>query len=75
MRRGKRFLKLALIFFPAPCLRHALNELFPNWKELGAPLNTPVKRDDIYLLKDKDKSSRFQLSCQTMHNEGNYIPW
>ena len=28
----------------------ALNELFPDWKELGAPLNTPVKRDDIYLL-------------------------
>ncbi|WP_417788575.1 NAD(P)/FAD-dependent oxidoreductase [Stutzerimonas xanthomarina] len=26
-------------------------ELFPDWKELGAPLNTPVKRDDIYLLK------------------------
>ena len=21
----------------------ALNELLPNWKELGAPLNTPVK--------------------------------
>ncbi|MEY4263826.1 MAG: hypothetical protein RL373_394, partial [Pseudomonadota bacterium] len=23
----------------------ALNELFPNWQELGAPLNTPVKED------------------------------
>jgi electron-transferring-flavoprotein dehydrogenase len=28
----------------------ALNELFPDWKELGAPLNTPVTRDDIYFL-------------------------
>ncbi|MDF5829159.1 hypothetical protein P4233_20000 [Pseudomonas aeruginosa] len=25
----------------------ALNELFPDWKELGAPLNTPVTGDDI----------------------------
>ena len=23
----------------------ALNELFPNWKEHGAPLNTPVTED------------------------------
>ena len=35
----------------------ALNELFPNWKELGAPLNTEVKRDDIYLLKSADKAA------------------
>src|SRR3546814_13292669 len=26
----------------------ALNELFPDWKELGAPLQTPVVRYDIY---------------------------
>jgi len=53
----------------------ALNELFPNWKELGAPLNTPVKRDDIYLLKDKDKASKIPnfFVPKTMHNEGNYI--
>src|SRR5690606_22696319 len=34
----------------------ALNELFPDWKELGAPLNTPVTRDDIYMLKDADSA-------------------
>ena len=28
----------------------ALEELFPDWKEMGAPLNTEVKRDDIYML-------------------------
>ena len=28
----------------------ALTELFPNWKELGAPLNQPVTSDDVYLL-------------------------
>ena len=26
----------------------AIEELFPNWKELGAPLNVPVKRDELY---------------------------
>lgn len=28
----------------------ALNELIPNWKELGAPLNTPVTQDRFYVL-------------------------
>ncbi|HWR80480.1 MAG TPA: electron transfer flavoprotein-ubiquinone oxidoreductase [Pseudomonas sp.] len=53
----------------------ALNELFPNWKELGAPLNTAVKRDDIYLLKDAEKASKIPnlFVPKTMHNEGNYI--
>ena len=53
----------------------ALNELFPDWKELGAPLNTPVKRDDIYLLRDADKATRIPdfFVPKTMHNEGNYI--
>jgi electron-transferring-flavoprotein dehydrogenase len=53
----------------------ALEELFPNWKELGAPLNTPVKRDDIYLLKNAEKASKLpnMLVPKTMHNEGNYI--
>ena len=28
----------------------ALNELIPNWKEQGAPLNTPVTEDRFYML-------------------------
>ena len=53
----------------------ALDELFPNWKELGAPLNTPVKRDDIYLLKNAEKAQKVPnfFVPKTMHNEGNYI--
>ena len=53
----------------------ALNELFPDWKELGAPLNTPVKRDDIYLFKNAEKASRIPdlFVPKTMHNQGNYI--
>ncbi|EJL05582.1 MULTISPECIES: electron transfer flavoprotein-ubiquinone oxidoreductase [Pseudomonas] len=53
----------------------ALNELFPDWKELGAPLNTPVKRDDIYVLKSPETASKIPdfFVPKTMHNEGNYI--
>ena len=53
----------------------ALDELFPNWKDLGAPLNTAVKRDDIYLLKNAEKAQKIPnfFVPKTMHNEGNYI--
>ncbi|NMZ14314.1 electron transfer flavoprotein-ubiquinone oxidoreductase [Pseudomonas proteolytica] len=53
----------------------ALNELFPDWKELGAPLNTPVVRDDIYVLRSSDNSTKVPdfFVPKTMHNEGNYI--
>lgn len=53
----------------------ALDELFPDWKALGAPLNTPVVRDDIYLLKNADSATKLPsaLVPKTMHNEGNYI--
>ncbi len=53
----------------------ALAELFPDWKSLGAPLNTPVKRDDIYLLKSGEAATRIPDFAvpKTMHNEGNYI--
>src|SRR5688572_29534607 len=30
----------------------ALNELLPNWKELGAPLNQPVTGDDVLFLSE-----------------------
>ncbi|ORZ32074.1 electron-transferring-flavo protein dehydrogenase [Catenaria anguillulae PL171] len=49
----------------------ALNELFPEWKEMGAPLNTPVKEDKMMLLT---KSSAIPLPAPPdMHNDGNYI--
>jgi len=53
----------------------ALNELFPNWKELGAPLHTEVKGDDIYLLQSGEKGQKVPgfFVPKTMHNEGNYI--
>ncbi|NQZ30179.1 MAG: electron transfer flavoprotein-ubiquinone oxidoreductase [Oceanospirillaceae bacterium] len=53
----------------------ALDELFPNWKELGAPLTTAVTEDQIFLLRDDQKSIKIPnvFVPKTMHNEGNYI--
>ena len=53
----------------------ALEELFPNWKEQGAPLNTAVTRDDILFFTSEQKSLRMPgfMSPKTMHNHGNYI--
>jgi electron-transferring-flavoprotein dehydrogenase len=53
----------------------ALNELFPDWKEKGAPLNTAVTGDDIYLFNSDSNGIKlpgFSVP-KTMHNEGNYI--
>ncbi|WP_419810671.1 electron transfer flavoprotein-ubiquinone oxidoreductase [Bacterioplanoides sp.] len=53
----------------------ALAELFPNWKELGAPLNTPVKGDEVYFLTSDEKSIKTPhwMIPKPMHNDGNYI--
>ena len=53
----------------------ALNELFPDWQDKGAPLATKVTGDDIYLLNGEDsaiKLPNFSVP-KTMHNDGNYI--
>ncbi|MCH2558959.1 electron transfer flavoprotein-ubiquinone oxidoreductase [Alloalcanivorax marinus] len=53
----------------------ALNELFPDWKEKGAPLNAPVTADEIYYFTGADKASKVPgpFAPKTMHNEGNYV--
>ncbi|MEY3408927.1 MAG: hypothetical protein RIS02_654, partial [Pseudomonadota bacterium] len=35
----------------------ALTELFPNWKEMGAPLNQPVT-EDIFLMTTENGATR-----------------
>lgn len=52
-----------------------LDELFPNWKELGAPLNTPVSGDDVLWLSNDQLSKKVPgwAVPYTMHNTGNYI--
>src|SRR6478735_1312192 len=52
------------------CLEpRALDELIPDWREQGAPLDTPVTSDEfLYLTETKS----FRLPTP-MHNRGNYI--
>src|ERR1700733_1651310 len=49
----------------------ALDELIPDWKERGAPLDTPAI-DDRFLLLTERSSYRLPTPPQ-MHNHGNYI--
>lgn len=49
----------------------SLNELIPDWKEKGAPLNTPAGEDNFMFLTETDA---FRLPTPPqMHNNGNYI--
>jgi electron-transferring-flavoprotein dehydrogenase len=49
----------------------SLNELIPDWKEKGAPLNVPVTKDAFSFLT---KKGRITLPTPPqMHNKGNYI--
>ena len=48
-----------------------LNELIPDWKDKGAPLNTPVT-DDKFVLLTKKSAIRMPTPPQ-MNNHGNYI--
>lgn len=52
----------------------ALTELFPNWKELGAPLNQPVAHDEMLFLSQTGtlRTPQF-LIPGSLHNAGNYI--
>ena len=49
----------------------ALNELIPDWKEKGAPLNTPVT-DDRFMFLTENRAFKLPTPPQ-MHNDGNYI--
>ncbi|MGY8849251.1 MAG: electron transfer flavoprotein-ubiquinone oxidoreductase [Pseudomonadales bacterium] len=58
------------VFEPTP-----LNELFPDWKEMGAPLLTPVTDDKIFVFTGATKRIKVPnlFAPKTMHNHGNYI--
>jgi electron-transferring-flavoprotein dehydrogenase len=53
----------------------ALDELIPNWKEAGAPLNTAVTRDLVYFFTGAGGAVKAPglFIPKTMHNDGNYI--
>jgi electron-transferring-flavoprotein dehydrogenase len=52
----------------------SMSELFPNWKELGAPLNQPVTGDEVFVLSEGGQfKTPDALVPNCMHNEGNYV--
>jgi electron-transferring-flavoprotein dehydrogenase len=53
---------------------HSMNELFPDWKERGAPLNQPVTGDEVLFLSATGaKRTPAWLIPGCLHNHGNYI--
>ena len=52
---------------------NALDELIPNWKDLNAPLNVPVKRDKLLFLLEKIGIPVPSFVMPPMNNHGNYI--
>ncbi len=52
----------------------ALNELHPNWQEMGAPIHTSVTDERFFFLTEKKSYAvpSFMLP-PSMRNEGNYI--
>ena len=52
----------------------ALNELFPDWQSLDAPLDTPVTEDRfMFLTADGGFQFPNALLPACFHNEGNYV--
>ncbi|XP_071453065.1 electron transfer flavoprotein-ubiquinone oxidoreductase, mitochondrial [Hetaerina americana] len=51
----------------------ALDELIPDWKEKGAPLNTPVTADKFALLTETSRIPVPILPGMPMNNHGNYL--
>ena len=52
----------------------AINELFPNWKELGAPLNQEVTADRfMFLSENRSFTTPEFLLPDCFKNHGNYI--
>ncbi|MCL4106526.1 UNVERIFIED_CONTAM: hypothetical protein GTU68_009660 [Idotea baltica] len=52
----------------------AMNELFPDWQERGAPLNVPVTRDEVMVMSsDKSAINVPLMFAPSFHNDGNFI--
>jgi len=52
----------------------AMNELFPDWKAMGAPLNVPVTKDQVkFMFNQKHSISVPLLFTPGFHNQGNYV--
>src|SRR6056297_1521532 len=54
---------------------HALDELFPDWQSMDAPVSTRVSEDHFYFYTSDKKATRLPhfLIPKPTHNDGNYI--
>ncbi|MBL8422860.1 MAG: electron transfer flavoprotein-ubiquinone oxidoreductase [Candidatus Accumulibacter phosphatis] len=53
----------------------ALDELLPDWQARGAPVNTPVSEDQVFLYRSQSAATRlpgFAVPAP-MHNTGNFV--
>lgn len=53
----------------------AMDELFPEWQSMNAPLNTPAKEDRIFYFTSSENGFQFPKLFEPgpLKNEGNYI--
>ncbi len=52
----------------------AMSELFPDWKDMGAPLDTPVSGDKVLFLAGENNAfSVPTIFTPGMQNHGNYV--
>jgi electron-transferring-flavoprotein dehydrogenase len=53
----------------------AIDELIPDWKALGAPLNQPVTEDEVLFLGKNGRTTATPswLVPGCLHNDGNYV--
>mmetsp|Transcript_8264 Transcript_8264/g.15850 ORF Transcript_8264/g.15850 Transcript_8264/m.15850 type:complete len:549 (+) Transcript_8264:86-1732(+) len=52
----------------------ALDELIPDWKEKGAPIDTPVTEDEFHFLSESGSIQiPNMLLPPQLHNDGNYV--
>lgn len=53
----------------------ALDELFPDWEKLNAPVNIPVSEEEIHFMTSASGSVRLPgfLIPSGLHNKGNYV--
>lgn len=53
----------------------ALDELFPDWKNMDAPISVQAKEDRVYMLLNDTKAIQTPhgIVPKALHNDGNYI--
>lgn len=53
----------------------AINELFPDWEQRQAPLNTPVTSDEFYYMTSNTQAVPFPklIAERVNNNHGNYV--